>query len=342
VGVLGATGTVGQQFVRLLANHPWFEATWLAGSERSEGRPYAAAANWKLSTPMSDVAAARVVQPPVPGAGPRLVFSALDASVAGDLERAFAEAGHLVVSNARNHRMDPLVPLLIPEINPDHLQLLERQRSDYGWKGGIVTNSNCSTMFLAMALAPLRALGLTRCNVVTLQAISGAGYPGVPSLDILGNVIPFIGGEEDKLEIEPQKILGRLAGDHVDPHPVVVSAHTTRVPVVDGHSEMISVDFAEQVAAAAIREAFDAFRGVPQDLGLPSAPARPLVYLEAENRPQPRLDVERENGMAVFLGRLRACPVLQHKFVALGHNTVRGAAGAALLNAELMQAQGLL
>jgi aspartate-semialdehyde dehydrogenase len=342
VGVLGATGTVGQQFVRLLANHPWFEAAWLAGSERSEGKTYAEAANWKLATPMPDAAAARVVQRPIPGNGPKLVFSALDANVAGDLEKAFADAGHIVVSNARNYRMDPLVPLLIPEINPDHLQLIARQRERYGWKGGIVTNSNCSTMFLAMALAPLRSFGLTRCNVVTLQAVSGAGYPGVPSLDILGNIIPFIGGEEEKLEIEPQKILGSLSGDRVTPHPVIVSAHTTRVPVVDGHSEMISVGFSATVAAADIRAAFDAFEGLPQQLGLPFAPARPLVYLEAENRPQPRLDVERENGMAVFLGRLRPCPVLQHKFVALGHNTVRGAAGAALLNAELMQAQGLL
>jgi aspartate-semialdehyde dehydrogenase len=342
VGVLGATGTVGQQFVRLLANHPWFEATWLAGSERSEGKKYAEAANWKLATPMPDAAAACVVQPPVPGNGPKLVFSALDANVAGDLEKAFAEAGHIVVSNARNYRMDPLVPLLIPEINPDHLRLLERQKPAYGWKGGIVTNSNCSTMFLAMALAPLRALGLNTCNVVTLQAVSGAGYPGVPSLDILGNIVPFIAGEEEKLEIEPQKILGSLDGDRVEPHRVVVSAHTTRVPVIDGHSEMISVGFDARVTAVDIRAAFDAFRGLPQELGLPFAPTRPLVYLEAENRPQPRLDVERENGMAVFLGRLRPCPVLQHKFVALGHNTVRGAAGAAVLNAELMQAQGLL
>ncbi len=342
VGVLGATGTVGQQFVRLLANHPWFDATWLAGSERSEGRTYADAANWKLATPMPAAAAARVVQRPVPGSGPSLVFSALDANVAGELELAFAKAGHIVVSNARNHRMDPLVPLLIPEINPDHLQLLERQKSVYGWKGGIVTNSNCSTMFLAMALAPLRALGLTTCNVVTLQAVSGAGYPGVPSLDILGNIVPFIGGEEEKLEIEPQKILGRLDGDRVDPHPVIVSAHTTRVPVIDGHSEMISVGFSGTVSSEAVRGAFADFSGLPQALGLPSAPKQPLIYLEAENRPQPRLDVERENGMAVFLGRLRPCPVLQHKFVALGHNTVRGAAGAALLNAELMQAQGLL
>ncbi len=342
VGVLGATGTVGQQFVRLLDRHPWFKASWLAASDRSEGKRYADAASWKLATPMPDEAAERVVQAPKPGTGPKLVFSALDASVAGDLEKAFAEAGHIVVSNARNYRMDPLVPLLVPEINPDHLQLVAQQREAYGWKGGIVTNPNCSTVFLAMALAPLRALGLTACNVVTLQATSGAGYPGVPSLDIVGNVVPFIGGEEEKLETEPQKIMGTLAGSRVEPHPVTVSAHTTRVPVIDGHTEMVSVDFASRVSADEVRAAFDAFSGEPQQRELPSAPRRPIVYLEAPNRPQPRLDVERDNGMAVFIGRLRSCPVMQHKFVALGHNTVRGAAGAALLNAELMQAQGLL
>lgn len=342
VGVLGATGTVGQQFVRLLEQHPWFKATWLAASDRSEGKRYADAASWKLSTPMPEDAASRTVQAVRPGVGPKLVFSALDASVAGDLEKAFAEAGHIVVSNARNYRMDPLVPLLVPEINPDHLQLLAQQQTAYGWKGGIVTNPNCSTVFLAMALAPLRALGLTSCNVVTLQAVSGAGYPGVPSLDILGNVVPFIGGEEEKLESEPQKIMGALAGSRVDPYAVRISAHTTRVPVIDGHTEMVSVDFSASVAASDLRAAFAAFRGEPQERDLPSAPRQPLVYLEADNRPQPRLDVERDNGMAVFLGRLRPCQVLQHKFVALGHNTVRGAAGAALLNAELMQAQGLL
>ncbi len=342
VGVLGATGTVGQQFVRLLDRHPWFKASWLAASDRSEGKRYADAASWKLATPMPDEAAERVVQAPTPGTGPKLVFSALDASVAGDLEKAFAEAGHIVVSNARNYRMDPLVPLLVPEINPDHLQLLAQQREAYGWKGGIVTNPNCSTVFLAIALAPLRALGLTACNVVTLQATSGAGYPGVPSLDIVGNVVPFIGGEEEKLETEPQKIMGTLAGSRIEPHPVTVSAHTTRVPVIDGHTEMVSVDFASRVSADEVRAAFDAFAGEPQQRELPSAPRRPIVYLEAPNRPQPRLDVERDHGMAVFIGRLRSCPVMQHKFVALGHNTVRGAAGAALLNAELMQAQGLL
>jgi len=342
VGVLGATGTVGQQFVRLLAAHPWFRATWLAGSDRSAGRAYADAAAWKLATPMPDAAAALVVEPPTPGRGPKLVFSALDAAVAGDLERDFAAAGHVVVSNARNYRMDPLVPLLVPEINADHLALLPEQQAAYGWKGGIVTNPNCSTVFLALALAPLRALGLTAVNVVTLQAVSGAGYPGVASLDILGNVVPFIGGEEDKLESEPQKILGTLGTRAVTPHPVVISAHTTRVPVVDGHTEMVSVQFDREVSAAEIRSAFADFRGEPQQRGLPFAPRQPLIYLEADNRPQPRLDVEREHGMAVFLGRLRPCPVLQHKFVALGHNTVRGAAGAAILNAELMQAHGRL
>jgi aspartate-semialdehyde dehydrogenase len=342
VGVLGATGTVGQQFVRLLERHPWFDATWLAGSERSAGRPYRDAASWKLSTPMPEAAARRIVEQPTPGKGPKLVFSALDAAVAGDLERAFAEAGHIVVSNARNYRMDPHVPLLVPEINADHLGILDAQRAAHGWSGAIVTNPNCSTVFLAMALAPLRALGLTRTIVTTLQAVSGAGYPGVPSLDILGNVVPFIGGEEAKLESEPQKILGTLQDGRVAPHAVKVSAHTTRVPVIDGHTEMISVDFEREVSADEIRQAFAAFRGVPQERQLPSAPAQPLVYLEEENRPQPRLDVERDNGMTVFLGRLRPCAVLQHKFVALGHNTVRGAAGAALLNAELMKDGGLL
>ena len=342
VGVLGATGMVGQQFVRLLEAHPWFDATWLAGSDRSSGKTYGDAASWRLSTPAPDAAAARIVEQPIPGRGPKLVFSALDAGVAGDLEKAFAEAGHIVVSNARNYRMDPHVPLLVPEINADHLGALATQRDTHGWPGAIVTNPNCSTVFLAMALAPLRALGLTTSVVTTLQAVSGAGHPGVPSLDILGNVVPFIGGEEDKLETEPQKILGTLRGGLVEPHGVIVSAQTTRVPVIDGHTEMISVGFSSAVTAEDIRAAFDAFRGVPQERGLPSAPAQPLVYLEDANRPQPRLDVEREGGMAVFLGRLRPCPVLQYKFVALGHNTVRGAAGAAILNAELMQDLGLL
>jgi aspartate-semialdehyde dehydrogenase len=342
VGVLGATGMVGQQFIHQLAEHPWFELKWLAASERSEGKRYADAAPWRLETPIPDGLADRTVEPARPGAGPRLVFSALDASVAGELEQAFADAGHLVLSNARNHRMDPAVPLLVPEVNPEHLALLKVQARRRGGEGAIVTNPNCSTVVLSMALAPLRAFGLRSCLVSTMQAVSGAGYPGVPSLDILGNVIPFISGEEEKMESETRKILGSLAGDAVEPHPVTVSAHTSRVPVVDGHTMTISVALDARPAPAALRAAIEGFSGAPQRHGLPSAPERPLAYLEQPNRPQPRFDAARGRGMTVSIGRLRPCAVLDWKLVALGHNTVRGAAGASVLNAELMQAEGLL
>jgi aspartate-semialdehyde dehydrogenase len=342
VGVLGATGMVGQQFINQLAGHPWFDLTWLAASERSEGKRYADAAPWRLETPIPEGIAERTVEPATPGVGPRLVFSALDANVAGELERAFADAGHLVVSNARNHRMDPTVPLLVPEVNADHLALLKAQAKLRGGKGAIVTNPNCSTVVLTMALAPLRPFGLRSCLVSTMQAVSGAGYPGVPSLDILGNVIPFISGEEEKIEIETRKILGAAGAEAVEFHPVVVSASTTRVPVIDGHTESVSVALGERPTADDLRQAFDGFRGVPQELGLPSAPPRPLLYLDAPNRPQPRFDAGRDGGMTVTLGRLRPCKVLDWKFFALGHNTVRGAAGAAVLNAELMMAQGWL
>lgn len=342
VGVLGATGMVGQQFINQLAGHPWFELTWLAASERSEGKRYADAAPWRLETPIPEGIAERTVEPARPGVGPRLVFSALDANVAGELERAFADAGHLVVSNARNHRMDPTVPLLVPEVNADHLALLKAQAKLRGGKGAIVTNPNCSTVVLTMALAPLRPFGLRSCLVSTMQAVSGAGYPGVPSLDILGNVIPFISGEEEKIETETRKILGTLAGDAVEMHPVKVSAHTSRVPVVDGHTETVSVALEEKPSFAELRAAFEGFAGAPQRLGLPFAPERPVVYLDQPNRPQPRFDAGRGRGMTVSVGRLRPCSVLDWKFVALGHNTVRGAAGAAVLNAELMQAEGLL
>jgi aspartate-semialdehyde dehydrogenase len=361
VGVLGATGTVGQQFVRLLEGHPWFKLTWLAGSERSEGKRYADAAPWRLSTPIPAESADRIVQPPTPGVGPKLVFSALDAGVAGDLEAAFAAAGHLIVSNARNYRMEADVPLLVPEVNPEHLALVPLQ-ARRGWKGAIVTNPNCSTVFLAMALAPLRAFGLRSVTVTTLQAVSGAGYPGVPSLDILGNVVPFIAGEEEKMQSETKRILGSVenapkkgesAKDApgpdatgpdaiVVPHPVVISAQTTRVPVIDGHTEAVSVALDQPVSLDDLRAALVGFRGQPQRLELPSAPPQPIVYVTEPNRPQPRLDVERGNGMTVTVGRLRECPVLGYKFIALGHNTVRGAAGAAVLNAELMKAEGLL
>jgi aspartate-semialdehyde dehydrogenase len=340
VGVLGATGMVGQQFVSRLSRHPWFKCTWLAASERSEGKPYKTVAPWKLNTPIPGGAADRIVDACVPGRGPKVVFSGLDASVAGDIEGAFAAAGHIVISNARNFRMDPLVPLLIPEINPDHLKLIEEQRTSKGWSGAIVTNPNCSTIVLAMALAPLRAFNIRAVVVSTMQAVSGAGYPGVPSLDILGNVVPFIGGEEEKMQTETLKILGGDGGRA--PYPAVVSAHTNRVPVIDGHTMTVSVAFESKPSLAAIADAMRGFAGRPQELWLPSAPQPPIVVTEAPDRPQPRLDVDLGDGMAITVGRLRECPVMHAKFVALGHNTIRGAAGAAILNAELMSAEGLL
>ena len=342
VGILGATGTVGQQFIALLASHPWFRVTWLGASQRSEGKAYRDATPWRLPSPLPDDVAKRSVNAATPGNAPKLVFSGLDSSVAGEIEGAFAEAGHLIVSNAKNYRMEPDVPLLIPEINADHLALLERQATARGWKGRIVTNPNCSTVVLSMALAPLRQFGLKTVIVTTLQAISGAGYPGVPSWDILGNVIPFIDGEEHKIEIETKKIPGCFGDKRVDPHPVTVSASTTRVAVPNGHSESISAGFEHHPSPEAIIEALNTFKGRPQELNLPSAPAQPLVYLHERNRPQPALDVDRGNGMTVTVGRLRPCSVLDYKFIALGHNTIRGAAGAAILNAELMHREGLL
>lgn len=340
VGVLGATGVVGQQLVSRLACHPWFKATWLAASERSEGKAYSAVAPWRLATPIPESVSGLVVEACVPGRGPKIVFSGLDASVAGDIEAAFAAAGHIVVSNARNYRMDPLVPLLIPEVNPDHLAILSEQREAKGWSGAIVTNPNCSTIVLAMALAPLRPFGVRAVVVSTMQAVSGAGYPGVPSLDILGNVVPFIGGEEEKMQSETQKILGGNGGRA--PHPATVSAHTNRVAVLDGHTMTVSVDLTAKPQISEIAAALRDFHGRPQVLDLPSAPKPPIVLMSEPNRPQPRLDAHLGGGMAVAVGRLRSCPVLHAKFVAMGHNTVRGAAGAAILNAELMKAEGYL
>lgn len=342
VGILGATGTVGQEFIAQLAHHPWFTLAWLAASERSQGRRYTDATPWRLPSALPDRVADMVVEAVTPGRAPKVLFSGLDASVAGEVEAAFAAAGHIVVSNAGNHRMDPVVPLLVPEVNAEHLQLVPAQASAKGWSGRIVTNPNCSTVVLTMALAPLRRFGLRSVVVTTLQAVSGAGYPGVASLDILGNVIPFIGGEEEKIETETKKILGCYRNGAVEPHPVIVSAQTTRVPVLNGHTEMIAIKFDDAPAAGEVVEAIRQFRGRPQDAGLPTAPDRPLVYLEDANRPQPRLDVDRGRGMVVSVGRLRPCRVFDYKLVALGHNTVRGAAGAAVLNAELMQVEGLL
>jgi len=341
VGILGATGMVGQHFVKFLQNHPWFELTWLGASDRSAGKPYREATNWRLDGTMPEPVRNLVVQETKPDNASPLLFSAMDASVATEIERAFAEAGHVVVSNSRNHRMERDVPLLVPEVNPEHLKLIPEQRKR-GWKGFIVTNPNCTTVVLAMALAPLKPFGIERVLMTSMQAISGAGYPGVPSMDINANVIPFISGEEEKVEQETQKILGDFAGDHIAPLEARVSAHCNRVPVTDGHTETVSVELKAKPSAADILAAMAAFRSVPQERALPSAPPQPLIYMEEPNRPQPRRDANREGGMAVFVGRLRPCPVLDWKFVALGHNTVRGAAGAAVLNAELMLSEGLL
>ena len=342
VGILGATGMVGQHFVKFLQDHPWFRVSWLSASDRSAHKKYRDAAQWHLGGVTPEYVADIVVEECKPGSAPKLLFSAMDASVATEIERAFAQAGHIVVSNSKNHRMEPDVPLLVPEINPDHLKLIPVQQQQRGWKGQIVTNPNCSTVVLTMALAPLKPYGITRVVATTLQAISGAGYPGVPAMDINANVIPFIGGEEEKMQQETQKILGDLEVDHIRPLPAQVSAHCNRVPVVDGHTVTISVALATKPDEAEVLHALNSFRSVPQQRRLPSAPERPVIYMSESSRPQPRKDVERERGMAVFVGRLRRCPALDFKYVALGHNTVRGAAGAAVLNAELMYTEGLL
>jgi len=342
VGILGATGMVGQHFIKFLDGHPLFHLTWLGASERSAGKRYSDAAKWHLGGAAPAEIANRHVEDAKPGNAPKLVFSAMDASVATEIEQAFAAAGHVVVSNSRNHRMESDVPLLVPEINPDHLGLLSGQQKLRGWKGTIVTNPNCSTIVLTMGLAPIMKFGVTKIIATTLQAISGAGYPGVPSMDIMGNVIPYIGNEEEKMQEETQKILGTLAGDRVTPLAATVSAHCNRVPVVDGHTVTVSVELSSKPTQADLRHAFETFRGLPQERGLPSAPKFPVQYMTENDRPQPRKDVERDRGMAAFVGRLRPCPVFDWKFVALGHNTVRGAAGAAVLNAELMQSEGLL
>jgi aspartate-semialdehyde dehydrogenase len=342
VGILGATGMVGQHFIKFLDGHPLFGLAWLGASERSAGKRYTDAAKWHLGGRAPESAAKLTVEEAKPGNAPQLLFSAMDASVATEIEQAFASAGHTVVSNSRNHRMDPDVPLLVPEINADHLKILPLQQSLRGWKGQIVTNPNCSTIVLTMGLAPLAQFGITRIITTTLQAVSGAGYPGVPSMDILGNVIPYIGNEEEKMQEETQKIMGTFAGDHIAPLAAKVSAHCNRVAVVDGHTVTISVELAAKPTEADVRNAFDTFASVPQHRNLPSAPKHPVQYLIEADRPQPRKDAERDRGMAAFVGRLRPCPVFDWKFVALGHNTIRGAAGAAVLNAELMQSEGLL
>jgi len=347
VGILGATGMVGQRFVSLLENHPWFELAWLAASDRSAGKTYAEACSWRLREPMPESARRLTVHECKAGAQagkiPQLLFASLDSKVAGEVEQEFARAGHVVVSNSSNHRMEPDVPLLIPEVNPDHLALVRAQRRERGWKGMIVTNPNCTTVGLVMSLAPLeKAFGLEKVLMTSMQAVSGAGYPGVPTLDILGNVIPHIGGEEEKVEQETQKLLGNLSDGRVYPGGFAVSAHCNRVLVEDGHMESVSVALKSKASVEDLREAWRKFRALPQERQLPSAPAHPIVVREEKDRPQPKFDLNTERGMATVIGRVRPCPVLHFKYIALSHNTIRGAAGAALLNAELMKSEGYL
>jgi len=338
VGILGATGSVGQKFIELLAEHPWFEIAALAASERSAGKTYQEAVHWFMSKPLPTHIAALPVQPCEPNLPCRIVFSGLDASVAGEIETNFAKAGYIVISNSRNHRYDSDVPILVPEVNPEHLAVIGSQ--SYG-KGAIITNPNCSATGLVVALKPLLdTFGLEAVSVVTMQAISGAGYPGVASLDIVDNVVPFIGGEEPKLESEPQKILGKLVNGHFEPAPFKVSASCNRVAVIDGHTECVAVKLGCKPQADEIIAAWRDFQGEPQRLKLPSAPEKPLCYFEENAYPQPKLHRQLGNGMTVSLGRLRECPILDYKFVVLSHNTVRGAAGGAILNAELFVAKG--
>ena len=338
--ILGATGAVGQTFVRLLSRHPGFEIAALVASERSAGRPYREAARWLQAEPLAAAVGDRTVEGVDAAPDVDVVFSGLDASVAGEVEADWARRGYAVVSNARNYRLDPTVPLLIPEVNPDHLALVDRQ--SWGEGGGfIVTNPNCSTVGLVMALRPLHdAFGVQAVHVVTMQALSGAGYPGVASLDALGNVVPYIGGEEDKMAVETRKILGTLTDAGVADAEVVVSAQCHRVPVVDGHLEAVSVRLATPATAAEAVEALRSWRSPLAGRGFHSSPEVPLLVADEPDAPQPRTHVHLGDGMTVTVGRVQDCPVLGVKFVVLSHNTVRGAAGGAILNAELLAAEG--
>jgi aspartate-semialdehyde dehydrogenase len=340
VGILGATGMVGQKFVELLSSHPWFEIVALAASDRSTGKRYGEAMKWSMASPLLKKIADMPVVPCAPDLPCNVVFSGLDSSVAGEIEKSFAQAGYKVISNSSNHRMDPDVPLVVPEINSDHLKLVQHQRFGHG---AIITNPNCSVIGITMALKPLLDIwGIEIANIVTLQALSGAGYPGVPSMDILDNVIPFISGEEGKVEMEPLKILGACHETKIVPYPMRLSAQCTRVSVSDGHLACMSIKLKKKAKANDIIAAWREFEGEPQRLKLPMAPKHPIVYLEDERHPQPKLHRTLEGGMVVSIGRLRECPLFDWKFVVLSHNTIRGAAGCAILNAELMAKKGYL
>lgn len=339
VAILGATGTVGQKFITLLRDHPWFEIAELVAGPRSAGKRYTDACAWKQDQPIPASVADMVVKSTDEALDSRILFSGLDSSVAGEAESAYAAAGHLVISNSRNHRMDPDVPLVIPEVNPDHFALIKTQST----KGAIITNSNCSTMFMAMVLAPLhKAFGVKTVHVTTMQAVSGAGYPGVASMDILGNVVPFISGEEEKMETEAQKILGRLSGNRIEAAQFAVSAHCNRVPVFDGHTETLTITFDRKPTPEQVTQVLREFRGMPQEHALPSAPEQPIVVLDGVDQPQPARHVWYNRGMSTLVGRIRADSIGHIRMVILGHNTVRGAAGAAILNAEALVALGYL
>ena len=344
VTILGATGVVGQRFLRRIAAHPWFYPAFLAASDRSAGKRYADACQWHLGgTPYAGFGDTVVVPCTPEAALAPIVFSALDAGPAFEIEPQFAAAGAYVFSNASAFRMDPDVPLLIPELNPEHLKLIATQQQNRGWHGAIITNPNCTTVMLACPLAALQdAFGLDAVMVTSMQAISGAGYPGVPALDIVSNVIPFIRNEEPKVESESNKILGTILGTIIEPAPFVVSATCTRVPVVEGHTLSVSVRLATKAPIEDVANAIAGFKPKTADYALPSAPEKFMVLAEGEDRPQPRKDAEEDSGMRITVGRLRPCPILDYKFISMGHNTERGAAGASVLNAEMALAMGML
>lgn len=335
VAILGATGSVGQKFIELLSNHPWFKISELAASEKSENKKYKDATKWVMTSLLQDDIASLIVKPCKPNLKSKIVFSALDSSVAGEIESEFANNGFIVISNAKNHRFDKDVPLVIPEVNYQHLELIKNKN------GAIITNPNCSTIGMVLALKPLYdAFGIEAVNVVTMQAISGGGYPGVPSLDVLDNVIPFISGEEEKMRTEPLKIFGQLKKNYIDFAKIKISAQCNRVSVIDGHLENIQIKFKDKPSKESIISCWKEFKSLPQTLNLPSAPKSPIYYFEEDYLPQPRLNRNLENGMAISIGRLRECEIFDYKFVVLSHNTVRGAAGGTLLIAELMKTQG--
>lgn len=340
VAILGATGAVGQRFMQLLDNHPWFEVAELVGSDRSAGRTYGEAARWTLDGAAPERVRDMRVLPLDADLQSPLVFSALPKEPAVEREPALAAAGHIVCTNASAHRMADDVPLLLPEVNADHAALIEIQRQRRGWSGALIANSNCTAMPVVMALAPLRDYGIEKINVVSMQAASGAGYPGVPSLDLIDNVIPYVPSDEEKLESESVKMLGSFTPRGIEAHPALVSASCNRVPVVDGHVVIVSVSLREQPSLDELIERWVKWKGAAEVSQLPSAPSHPLYYLTEIDRPQPRRDRAAGNGMSTSIGRLRPCPIMGYKFVALSHNTIRGAAGCAILNAELLAARG--